>query len=799
MRLSTFRSLLRAIVLITMTTELYAQKASSPLRSDDEDNKKFLPPAEVVYWGIGAYGGVRGTINTTFRTLNPTYTPTFSIAGESGTSLDVFPQPEFGVTLYVPSLFAEKIGFNLDIGVATYSFGTQTWPRFILSDTARDRYLPYVNRLPSVNGNPVLRSQREIAKFQTTAQFLTVSPMLNIGGFLLGLNVGIPNLPFLNAASTVPIDTTALPIDKAAQTIEANTLQLFIEPRLGLQVPLFSIKNFGTLFFNVNASYNLPVFSSPFALQALQSINTATEKAIKALPLGFTDASFRYPIPPMPGVPSVEANRTRFDTITVRPFSATIGLSFILNFTNKAEQEEFEREERRTDSLRSIANRLRAKQEQLRNTSIALADSAINTIIISAQLSEQIANLEKGILKKELVETKKKVFQAQITKITATREDGTEVDNPTIRVEQFAATLQRPFLPVVYFEQNSSIPPASRYRRIQSAERESFRLPSNPNAELSSVYPHVLNIIGKRMTTSSGKLTIIGQQTRDETDTRLAEKRAEAIATYLMDVWRIPATRLERTTKAPDASNQAEKRSVTFSSDDPSVLAPLTITYTARVASPPVVNLALEISSGVGLKQWELEFQQIVDNQPVVLKEARGGDPYPPRYEWRLNDEPATMPQSSEPVNIRIGAYDINNAAAPDPVLRSIPIQQISLESKRKSGTPDKTINTFESIVGTSLNDMDVCSKTAFEAAKRSITSKSKVTIIVYGGNTNVSSRTVAQALNLDVRNAVLRDVSSSSSLPTRSSSAGTSLTASTPEAEAYKHVIRIIVENPTT
>lgn len=766
---------------------LFAQTTSTlQVRSDEEDNKRLLPPSEVINWGIGVYGGVRGTINTTFRTINPTYTPTFTLAGENGLSVDILPQADFGITLYAPMLFGEKLGINLDIGLATYTFGTQLWPRFILSDSARGRYLDYVSKLPTVNNDPVKRTEAEVAKFQTTVQFLSISPMLNLGGFLIGATIGVPILQ----ASTRTQASTGLRMTEQTQNITASDVQLLIEPRIGLQIPLISIKNVGTFYLNANASYNLPAFGSPLKTSTMETINTQVEQAIRALPLGFTDASFRYPV--VAATSGIDAGRKRFDDITVQPFSISAGLSFVLNFTNKDTQEEFLREERKADSVRALSLKAQGQTEYLRNKSIALADSAINTIIASSKISGRIAAIEKAVVEKqkqvistELTETKKKVFQAQLTTITGTKEDGTTVENPTLRVEQFAASTHRTLLPVVFFDQGSATP-SSRYRRIQSAEREAYKLPSDANASPTSLYANILNIIGKRLTTSSAKLTITGQQTRDETDAKLAEKRAESIAAYLQDVWKIPAARIVRTTKPADPNNQADKRTVSFTSDNAETLAPLTIEYTTRLASPPVLNIGMEINTGAGLKQWELEMQQIVNNQPTTLKEARGGDPYPQRYEWRLNDEPATIPQSNDPLSIRIGAYDINNAAAPDAALKSIKVEQVSLADKRKNNAPDKTVQLYEALFGASLTDMDVSSKAAFDAAKRAITPQSRVSITVFGGNATVNARAIAEALSLDARTAVLRD-------------SGTPLLSNPqqPEAQAYNRMVRIRVESP--
>ncbi len=764
---------------------LFSQTAPNPnppVRTDEEDNKKLLPPSEVINWGIGVYGGVRGTINTVFNNEFPTSTPSVSFVGSNGFSLDIIPQPDFGLTIYAPMLFGEKVGLNLDIGLSTYSFGTLLWPEFILNDTSKKNYfnsIPNAKAALEKKDTALYKSaiaQEKNALFQTNLKFLTFSPMLNLGGFLLGVNLGIP----LFTSTIETRKSEALKLAQQTRNIQTDKISPFIfEPRIGVQVALLSIKNVGTFYFNANASYSL---TTPLTNDALQPIITQMDSALTGL--GYTKSNFRFPIE--------DSKRKPIDDIIVKPLSISAGLSFIFNFTNKDIQDEFLREERKADSVRSLSLKAQGQNEYLRDKSIALADSAINLIIASSKISDRIARAEKAVIEKqkqvistELTETKKKVFQALLTTITGTKEDGTEIENPTLRVEQFAATSQRTLLPVIFFDQGSAMP-SSRYRRIQSTEREAYKLPSDANASPTNMYAHVLNIIGKRMATSSAKITITGQQTRDEADTKLAEKRAEAIAVYLQDVWKIPVARLVRTAKPPEASNQADKRSVSFTSDNAETLAPLTIEYTTRLASPPVLNIGMEINTGAGLKQWELEMQQIVNNQPTTLKEARGGEPYPKRYEWRLNDEPATIPQSNDPLSIRIGAYDINNAAAPDAALKSIKVEQVSLADKRKNNAPDKTVNLYEALFGASLSEMDASSKAAFEAAKRAITPQSRVSITVFGGNANVNARAVAEALRLDARTAVLRD-------------AGTPLLSNTqqPEAQAYNRMVRIRVESP--
>ncbi|TAE25306.1 MAG: hypothetical protein EAZ92_12450 [Candidatus Kapaibacterium sp.] len=761
--------------------------ATPEVRSDSLDFVKFPPAKDVTYFGIGLWGAAKGTINTVFRSENPSYTPTASIAGDRGFNIDFLPQVDFGITLMAPALIGETVGLNLDLGLANYNFGTQLFPRYILNSAASAQYLDAIGR----NLSAADRFRAETARFFTNVQVLSASPMLNIGGLLLGVNVGIP-LPFL--ASTIQTEGGgALNLAAATETIAPEKMQIFWEPRLGLQVPIIKIRGTGTLFFNANLSYTLPG-NSPLTLDALNSMNAKVQAALTRLGYDSTTA-YRYPLVAQSS--GRDSGRTRFDPISVQPFSASVGLSFVLSAGNNNDLlNELQQEERRTDSLRVTNAIIGRTVDNLRQRSIGLADKAINTVVLSSKMADRLAALEKNqleqqktALKTELVDTKKKVFQALFTTITGTNEDGSETaENPTVRIEQYKATATKTLLPSVYFDQGSALL-STRYKRIQAAERESYKLPSDALGSSYSLYPNLLNIIGKRAASSQGKITLTGTQSSDETDTKLAETRVETLATYLQDIWKIPASRLNKKVNkgtGSSSSSSAQDRRVDISSENADITAPLGMDYTARLANPPVVNIGIDISTGAGLKQWELEIQQIVNNQGVVLKDTNGGANYPPRFVWRLNEEPATMPQSSEPVSMRLGAFDINNAAAPDAPLKTLKVEQITLEQKRANKRADKSIQQFEFVVVNSLTDLDAASNQVLAAAKAALSAQSRVHITVYGGNTNFSARSVAQALGLDDRNAILRD-------------AGTPLlTSQLPEASVYNRAVRIRIETPS-
>lgn len=777
------------------TNKDFAKEAAliggTEIRPDSLDFIKFPPAKEVVIFGIGVWGAYKGTVNTFADPDRPASSPTINFT--NGISLDIRPTIDYGITLYAPTLFAEKIGINLDLGLSSYTFGMQYYTNFILTDKASTFYKDFIvarqpNFLSADSASKVAIAQNErFPKFFTTLQYLTISPMFNFGGLLVGANIG---LPLFSGTITTP-EVSSLKMQSSTETIQTSLIEMLVEPRIGIQVPLISGR-FGSLFLNAQASASLPFLGAALKPAGSRITDNIMKKALDDLKLPDTVGSKYRFSPTSPEVdPLTKKIRSQeIEPYQVYPFSASVGLSFILSVGNNNDQlDELLREERRSDSLRLVNSAITRRLDSARQRSIRLADQAITTIIQSSKISDRIAALEKNqleqqktALKTELTDTKKRVFQAQFTTITGTNDDGSETaENPTLRIEQFQAKTSKAILPKVFFDQGSALV-STRYKRIQSAEREAYKLPSEAFAPAYSLYPNVLNIVGKRLSTSTAKVSLTGSQSADETDATLAQKRTEAIAAYLQDIWKIPATRIIKTV-SKNKGNNTDSRTVEISSDNGEITAPLGMDYTARLAVPPVINVGIDISTGAGLKQWELEIQQLVNNQGVVLKDTNGGSTFPPRFVWRLNEEPATMPQSSESVTMRIGAFDINNAAAPDAPLKTLKVEQITLEQKRANKTPDKMIHQFEFVFASSLAELDASSKKTLETAKSVITPQSKVFITVYGGNSSVSARAVAQALNLDAKSAVLRD-------------AGTVPNASQlPEAQAYNRLVRIRVE----
>lgn len=686
----TYTKYIRAVVTVAAVgcwlnicaSTLWAQTASETA-SDEFLSKVFAPPPLVNTFGIGLYGAYKGSINTSFASdTRAVHLPTLN---DDRTFPVVFPSLDYGVSFYAPVLFS-VFGMNLDLGLSSYQYGTQyIFKNFLVDSVAAG----FPGAPPS---------------FSTNLTYITASPMFNFNGILVGAKIGIP----LSGSVTLPNYAPLRAWDGSTRTLEREQMNTLIQVRVGGMLQLLKLR-FGLLSLILDATYPLnnalTINTHPngIVLETLQQANVRPTKA--------------------------------FEPLEARPLTISAGLSFLFTFNNAAEIAEFEREQKRTDSIRAIERKVVSRQTELSRNSARLADTITNTVFSTMQMQEKLAALEKARQdsirrslstqlttskkelaksKEELTETKKKVFAASIEGIRAADElgnDGGVVSE--LRVEQFNAKATYALLPYIFFDHNSSVIP-SRYKRIAASARASYEIPTKSRQQPLALYYDLLNIIGKRLTQlPNARLTLIGSHSdtgEEKGNNTLVLKRIEAVSAYLQDVWRIPAGLIEFRAKtlptSPSSSTtpegQAENRRVELTSNIPELLEPVTAEFVSRVANPPALSFALDISSGAGLKQWALEIQN-VDNQGAMttLKDTSGGTTYPQRWIWWLNDQPTTIPTSSEPISARLEAYDINNQKSPDATAASLPVRQVSLEQKRKANQPDKILHFYELLAGT--------------------------------------------------------------------------------------------------
>lgn len=290
-----------------------------------------------------------------------------------------------------------------------------------------------------------------------------------------------------------------------------------------------------------------------------------------------------------------------------------------------------------------------------------------------------------------------RALSAEIVSIKGTDSLGAVKENPTLHVEEFEMDESIALLPMIFFEHHSHVLP-SRYRRIRSSDRTSFTVSSSARQRNNEAYRNILNIIGKRMSdASSATLTLTGCTSgiaEEAGNTELAERRARAIADYLVDVWKIAPqrfliqTRPRADTNGLGSTNPADTRRVELRSDNSDILAPILTQEILRRPSLHRIEFTFDIAAGAGLKQWNFELTQLEGTEVQTLRMEAGNDASLNTYIWAVGETQASVPSSGENVVARLEITDLTNRVA-ESSLALLPVEYITLAQKRRSPQPD--------------------------------------------------------------------------------------------------------------
>jgi hypothetical protein len=309
---------------------------------------------------------------------------------------------------------------------------------------------------------------------------------------------------------------------------------------------------------------------------------------------------------------------------------------------------------------------------------------------------QQLVTLEKQIMQErtkiqaELHELRQAGVLVKLPAPVGVMADGSVVEQPTVRVEEFRSNVFVQLLPHIFFNEQSSVLPA-RYQRISASDRKNYSFAKLVTLPAPDVHFHLLNIVGKRLQDKpEARVTLTGYNVgaKEEKNPRnFARQRAEAVSDYLQDVWKVAASRItvkEQTitdAAASTAETQADGRRVDIASDDVSVLQPLTLDNVYRTVTPPALRYTLDISAGAGLKQWSLEMSQLEGNEVRTLKTAEGTSSVPKEYVWRIDEQAASIPNVSGSIETRLEVTDVNNRNGDAPI-QSTPVTVVLLADK---------------------------------------------------------------------------------------------------------------------
>jgi outer membrane protein OmpA-like peptidoglycan-associated protein len=387
-------------------------------------------------------------------------------------------------------------------------------------------------------------------------------------------------------------------------------------------------------------------------------------------------------------------------------------------------------------------------------------------------------------------EAKKNVFSGRIAGVVGVLDDGKREPNPTVRVERFNLNESRYVLNHIFFPENSAVL-ASRYKRVLPSGRAAFSEDSVAKVSTLGAYHHVLNIVGKRMLENpQTRITLVGCNADvgvEKGNRKLSRQRAEAVASYLQEVWRVGSDRVEiqerdlptDVSAAAPALAAEEHRRVELWSANSDILRDVTYSGERRTVTPPVLEIGLDISAGNGVKQWNLEISQTNNNEVVTLHSASGGANVPPAYRW---DVSRGIPQSSENLTLQLSIDDQRNNKIEAPIV-NVPVQQIPTRF---------TIHLAPFDERRAVQDVRV--QQAVQFIKDKVNQGSEITITGYTDPTGdpTKDRTLSEA-----RAQAVARLLNVSSVKIVAGGALNEYDNATPEGRSYNRLVRVEVKNP--
>ncbi|MFC2131274.1 OmpA family protein [Bacteroidota bacterium] len=276
------------------------------------------------------------------------------------------------------------------------------------------------------------------------------------------------------------------------------------------------------------------------------------------------------------------------------------------------------------------------------------------------------------------------------------KEDGIEIPNPILRIEEFVSSKLQPLLNYVFFDE-SSFELFSKYELMKPAETNSFNESRLFHDSVLGVYYQVLNIIGSRMRQyPEAVLRITGCNdgySSENNNKNLSMKRAETIKDYFLNIWNIDDGRLKievrnlpekPSTPISQIEKIEENRRVELQSDEYEIVKPVFMTDTIRTLNIPVIRFKPTITSEAGLKQWTIKTRQVED----ILKSFEINNSNVHDIDWNLLEDQKSIPRLNYPLLYRLIAEDVRGTK--DTTLeRFIEVENISVSMKRRDRMDD--------------------------------------------------------------------------------------------------------------
>jgi outer membrane protein OmpA-like peptidoglycan-associated protein len=240
-----------------------------------------------------------------------------------------------------------------------------------------------------------------------------------------------------------------------------------------------------------------------------------------------------------------------------------------------------------------------------------------------------------------------------------------------------------------------------------------------------------------------------------------------------------------------DADGAAENMRVELSSNDPALLSPVGSRDTLRVFSPAGIRFAPQVQNGDQLKTWTL----FVSQNDQIIKAMHGSSVLPSELNWRLAETSRFIPRGTRNLEYMMVVQDSTGKVIPSES-GSIPVSEVLLSDKAKTGGTDKSVDRFSLILfGFDRADISPDNQLLINEVKKSITPRSVVKVIGY------SDRVGDATYNLGLSEKRAKAVATALATE-RTSTQGVGETLplydnESPEGRFYSRTVEIIVETP--
>ncbi len=268
-------------------------------------------------------------------------------------------------------------------------------------------------------------------------------------------------------------------------------------------------------------------------------------------------------------------------------------------------------------------------------------------------------------------------------------------DGGPIRLRRQIVARYVPLLPVIFFDKDSAAIPA-RYMGTRPGARDDFdegRLPGNAR----EAHRQILDVIGKRLSEHPrARLTITGMTSIDEENRpMLARRRADAVATYLIDRWGIDRRRITTASRVDPAvpSNSEhpeglqENRRVEIMASQEDLERPVQIRSVEPTIEPSDVAFITSVTSSSPVERWRID----ITSGDVSIRTIEGAGSPEGIVRWKLSQADRERMLSGDDLLYRLRVYDSSGQVA-ETIPRPLPLQlDTSISIASASGRPDNS------------------------------------------------------------------------------------------------------------